>query len=315
MRTKNIIKKIIAYPLTIIENRVKKTNWYKSDIPNVDNYPRDSWYRIHPERNYDVVNLGSSSALFCFDYEGLPVKAFNWALKPQSMEYSFKILKQYFSILRHKGIVIIPLCPFSCLSVTGKWTERSYYKYFHILDPVFIDNFATISRARRHPLLSHPKQSIKRLIKDIPTSDMYSYNVQCSTEKEFEDNARTRINNWKREFNILDLNAPLSVENKEGRIERTKTLKDMVDFCIDKNISPVIVIPPAHKSLNAYFTSQFCENYIDSFIKGIDRNIPVLNYLNSSQFNGSDMFRDSFFMNKMGARVFTQQVLRDLRLV
>lgn len=119
---------MILYPISLIENLIKKTNWYRNSIPNIDNYPGDSWYRKHLERNYHIVNLGSSSAVFCFNYEGLGVKAFNWALKPQSMEYSFKILKQYFSILGQNGIVAIPFCPFSCLSVTGKWTEWAYDK-------------------------------------------------------------------------------------------------------------------------------------------------------------------------------------------
>ena len=116
----SITKQVLLIPINLLENRVKRTNWYCNSIPNIDNYPGNKWYRDHLDRNYDIVNLGSSSAVFCFNYDGLGVKAFNWALKPQSMEYGFKILKQYFSILKHNGIVLIPFSPFSGLSVTGK---------------------------------------------------------------------------------------------------------------------------------------------------------------------------------------------------
>ena len=38
---------------------VKKTQWYKSAIPNMSLYPTNEWYREHLERNFDVVNIGS----------------------------------------------------------------------------------------------------------------------------------------------------------------------------------------------------------------------------------------------------------------
>ena len=57
---------------------VKTTLWYKSTIPDMSLYPTNEWYREHLERNFDVVNIGSSSAKYAFDYSGLPVKAFNW---------------------------------------------------------------------------------------------------------------------------------------------------------------------------------------------------------------------------------------------
>lgn len=83
-----------------INKSVKKTQWYKSVIPNMSLYPTNEWYREHLERNFDVVNIGSSSARYAFDYSGLPVKAFNWGEQPQSLNNGFKILKTYFSILK-----------------------------------------------------------------------------------------------------------------------------------------------------------------------------------------------------------------------
>ena len=74
-----------------INKSVKKTQWYKSVIPNMSLYPTNEWYREHLERNFDVVNIGSSSARYAFDYSGLPVKAFNWGEQPQSLNNGFKV--------------------------------------------------------------------------------------------------------------------------------------------------------------------------------------------------------------------------------
>lgn len=306
----------MMFPINRLEAKVKQSNWYRNSIPNIENYPGNKWYRNHLERNYDIVNLGSSSAVFCFDYTGLPVKAFNWALKPQSMEYSFKVLKQYFSILGQKGIVLIPFSPFSGLSVAGKWTETANDKYYHILDYTLIDNYPDVYKRRAHPLLSNPKEAIKRLIKDVPVSDNYSYNIQCKTDKEFIDNAAVWIKNWMKEFKVSDLNAPLSEENRKGRNIRLETVREMIKFCFERSLRPVVVIPPAHPSLNAYFSETFCKNYIYSFIEEINvSGVEVLDYLKSEDFSVNNLFRDAYFMNSQGAKRFTRQVLEDLKLI
>lgn len=300
----------------MIENRVKKTNWYCNSIPNVDNYPGDKWYRNHLERNYDVVNLGSSSAVFCFDYRNLGVKGFNWALKPQSMEYSFKVLKQYFSIIKDKGIVLIPFSPFSGLSVTGIWNERINDKYYYILDKTLIDNYSAVSKRRMYPFLASPKEALKRLIKDVPCIDMYSYNIQCHTADEFEKSAEKWIKLWMKQFNITDINAPLSNENLKGRYNRINTIRNIIDFCVERNLQPVIIIPPIHSSLNKYFSKEFAENYIYSFIRELDRPlIKTLDYLNDSFLNIDSYYRDAYFMNEKGANVFTKQVLTELMII
>ena len=73
IKIKYKIKRLTMLPLDILDNLVRKTNWYRNLIPNIENYPGDKWYRKHLDRNFDIVNIGSSSAVFCFDYEGLGV--------------------------------------------------------------------------------------------------------------------------------------------------------------------------------------------------------------------------------------------------
>ena len=161
---KKIVKKGVSIALAPINKIVKRTNWYKNVTPEWGKFPIEKWYRTNLDRNYDIVNVGSSSALYAFNYEGIPVKAFNWAMQPQSMEYSFRILKNFSSILGPKGIILIPLGPFSGLSVTGKWTERLNDRYYGILDPSTIDSYNRVALRRKQPFLADPKNAIKRLI-------------------------------------------------------------------------------------------------------------------------------------------------------
>lgn len=311
-----IIKKAIKlclFPIFLLNRCVKHTNWYRNVIPNIENYPTNEWYRTHDERNFEVVNIGSSSGVYAFDYSETGLKAFNWALQPQSMEYSFGVLKNYFSILGEKGIVIIPFCPFSGLSVTGKWTESSNDKYYYILDSTLIHNFSKVSQRRKYPLFTQPKQSLKRLIKDIPPrKGIRSCNV-CHSSLEFEQDAKNWIRNWMKEFNISNLDAPLSEENKRGAESRKETIQEMIAFCIERNLRPILVIPPIHSSLADKLTPTFRENYIYSFLKTANvTQIPFLNYIDSPDFRDDRYFSNSYFMSEEGAKEFTKVLLKQI---
>lgn len=312
----NKIKKtVLAFPL-LLNKMVKRTNWYNNVKLDKGNYPDNDWYRTHLERNYDVVNLGSSSALYGFDYTGLGVKAFNWALQPQSLEYSFKILKCYFSILRQKGIVLIPFSPFTGLSVTGKWAESAYDKYYGILDHTLIANYKRMRFRREYPLLANPKTSLKRLVKDVPKKTSFRTCAKCNTVDQFKVDANRWIKNWMREFGIHDLDAPLSKENMEGADSRKKLLKDMVEFCLKRDLSPVIVMPPCHPALSKLFTPKFRENYIYSFIKSANvHEVPFLDYFDDERFMENADYDNAFFLSEEGARKFTKTVLEDIGLI
>lgn len=305
--------KLVLSPFLYLNGKVKKTNWYKNVIPDKDNYPTNEWYREHSERNFDVVNVGSSSGVYAFDYSETGVKAFNWALQPQSMEYSFKVLKNYFSILREGGIVLIPFSPFSGLSVLGKWSKSANDKYYHILNRSLVDNYDNRARRRKYPLFYQPKQSLKRLIRDVPPKkDIRNCHI-CRTSADFDNDAECWLRNWKREFDIQDLNAPLSEENKLGAKSRKKTVQDMIAFCLERNLRPVLVIPPIHPSLANRLTPAFRENYIYSFIREANTSeIPFLDYTDAPAFRDDIYFSNSYFLSKKGAKEFTKMLLKEL---
>ena len=296
----------------LLNNEVKKTVWFKSIIPNLNNYPTNEWYREHEERNYDVVNIGSSSAKHAFDYSGLGIKTFNWAEQPQSLSYGFKILKTYFSILKRNGVVIISLGPFSGLDVDGKWRKETNDKYYYLLDPALIDDFRSVKIRRNYPLIADPIRSMKELVKNILKKRPDTKKISVG----FEDNSDRWIKGWLLEFGITDLEAGLSQENKKGREKRIKLLSDIINFCIERDLKPVIVIPPMHPTLSSKFSETFRENYIYSFIWSANsENAPFMNYIDDMRFAEDRLFKNSFFLNETGAKQFTSIVLHDLELI
>ena len=203
-----ILALFISTTLLYINKLVKKTQWYKSVIPNMSLYPTNEWYREHLERNFDVVNIGSSSARYAFDYSGLPVKAFNWGEQPQSLNNGFKILKTYFSILKKGGMVIISLCPLSGLDIEGKWGKDANDKYYYILPSELINDYSSVAKRRNYPLVYYPITSIKNLLRKTLGKE----NGQ-NTElvKTFVDDSEKWIRIWKAQFGIMSL-----IKGKKG---------------------------------------------------------------------------------------------------
>ena len=295
----------------LLNKAVKHTWWFRSSIPDLNNYPTNEWYREHEERNYDVVNIGSSSAKYAFDYSGLGIKAFNWAEQPQSLDNGFKILKTYFSILKKDGIVILSLGPFSGLDVNEKWAKDANDKYYYILDSYLIDNYGSVAFRRKYPLIAYPKQSLKELIKKI-----LNKNVHRKISDGFIDDSEKWMSGWCHEFNIDDIDAPMSDENQKGKNKRIALLSEMIEFCIERTLKPIIVIPPMHPSLAVKFTGKFRENYIYSFIRKANTvGVPFYDYMADSRFEDDCYYRNSFFMNDIGAKLFTSILFKEIGLL
>lgn len=301
-----------------INNRVKKTNWYKNIIPPFGKFPTNEWRKIDKRDNFDVVNLGSSSALYAFNYDGINIKGFNWAMQPQSLEYSLKVLMTYKSLLKKNAVVFIPLCPFSGLNAVKKWPKTCNDKYYSILDKSFIDDYLNVKKRREYPLLASPKESIKRLLKDVPRLEMPNY--RNNGKIDFESDANKWISNWKKEFSITNLNEPLSEENIIRRNHDKIMMNKLLKICFENSLRPIFVLPPVHRTLSVLLTKDFRKNYIESFVNeflnnGDYSNMKFLNYLDDDRFLTDDLYYNSFFLNEKGAKLFTRVLLKEFASV
>ena len=115
---RRIIGSFACRLLWLFSKPLKTSLWYRNLFVDFDHriYPDNVWYRENDERNYDVVNLGSSSAKWAFDWSGVGVKGMNWANQPQTLIDDFRLLKNFHSILRKGGTVIITIMPFTGLN-------------------------------------------------------------------------------------------------------------------------------------------------------------------------------------------------------
>ena len=297
--------------LFIFMNKLlRQTNWYKNQFLDSEKFHKEFPHDI------EICNLGSNSGKFAFAYNDTIVKGENWAVGPQSFSYDFQVLKNYFSYLKDGGIVLITMCPLgSCLrDYPG---EQVNIKYYPILDSSLIVNYSHIINLRyvHYPVLSTP-MAIRFLIRDVPSDDRLLLSTNPMNSEEIEQDADNWINGWKNQFSIPDLNSEIVSKENQSAIEyNTKLLSDMIDFCIVRNLKPILVLPPVTKSLRSKFSEIFLELYVYSFIRNANsRNIKVLDYFDDIRFMDSDLYFNSFFMNSKGRKLFTNYVLKDIQL-
>ena len=322
-RILSLCKRIIRRLLRIItlSDVLYKTEWYKSLFIGADHqtYPDNIWYREHEERNYDLVNLGSSSAKWAFDYEGQNIKAMNWAQQPQTLLEDFNLLRHYHSILRKNGYVLITIMPFTGVNKeTGIYDAIKYLKLEtqgEAIEPVMIEK---AKRYAQYPIL-FGRPAISALIrfvlrKEVHVDKTKNWNRSDNpmTEDELCADAKRWMSNWKAQFSISSFEEPLTDENQKGREIRIHLMRELVDFCIERNYTPVWVIPPTTKYLAKEFTPKFNQIYIYDFLKQVERDVKLLDYSKEESLMDKDLYFNAFFMNRKGAKVFTERVLKDL---
>lgn len=297
-----------------------KTNWYKNLFVDTEheNYPDNYWYRKHDERNYDVVNLGSSGGKWAFDYDGTGVKGMNWAYQPQTLFEDFQLLRHYHSILKKGGVVIITIMPFTGLNKkTGRYDSLKYMKLETQGEPIQPFMAKEAQRYAEYPILFR-KAAVKALIKYFLGKDKpRDYSVQNvdhnqMTDEQLKADAVMWINGWKHQFNITDFDVPLTEENQKGRYYRIKLMRELIDFCAERGYKPVYVIPPVTTYLDSYYTPKFKQTYYYDYLKQVDRNVPMLDYTKDKSLMDKDLYFNSFFFNHRGRKIFTQLVLKDI---
>lgn len=313
---------LFAIFLFIGANRLlKKTNWWKNKFLYTNKLVSNFGYRTYLVRNLDVVNVGSNPALFSFFYED--VLGENWSTGTQGLNMDFEILKYRFSFIKEQGTVLLPLVLFSSVSEylnTKKgWRTPEYYvKYLEAIDRnqiLRIKDSHRIFRYYKYPLLYNWK-SVKYLFKDADLDRRMEITSQTMSKTELLKNADSYIEQWKNEFDIKDLRAPLNGKLSDAMNENVVILNNIISFLLERNLRPVIVFPPMSSILKEKISEETFKTYVLDFVDKVKYpQVKFLNYFHSEELSKNEFFFNALFMNQKGRRVFTKKVLKDLDIM
>ena len=263
---------------------------------------------LHNTFDLDVVNLGSSSALAAFNYADYPqLKAANWAMAPQTLVADFEILRNYSCYLKKGAMVIIPLCPFSCLGGSNNDLADKYYTVLNIasMPHASFRRQQQQMQVKNNPWRYYP---LAQLLAKKPKNKHIEKNA-------LEADAKMRMESWRKEFSIIRFSDPLSLVNKDAYSDGAELLSQMVAYCEERDFKPVFVMPPVSEAMREQFTPEMKQLFIDDFVKkGFGVKAKFLDYFADARFS-DDLFQNSFILNGVGARKFTEVVLKEAGLI
>lgn len=302
------LKKKIASKLN---GAIRRTHWFNEEL-----FPDCRKFWNYNTFNTDVINLGSTSGCHAFDYEDLPIRGVNFALSHNPLSGDQAILKNYFGYLNSKGShVIISLCVFSSLAGSYDFMEDRFYTLIY---PSSIPHFSY----RRQ---QHIKAIAARPVRKFPLWSFYTElrtllrgtGHSTLTEEQMKADAERWIKGWKHEFALSDFSQPLSLINQDGLKDASFILNDMISFCKERDIKPVLVLPPMYHTLASKFDSDARKVLLDDLLKTLDdQTVKFLNYMDDTRFSHDiTLFQDSFLLNKKGAKKFTKIVLADIGVI
>lgn len=304
-----IILTFVIIGILLLNYLYKRTNHYKNMISNVEKFINGV------NDNIELANFGSSYAKFgIIPNEIYNVKAFNFGIQPESINYDFKMLKMYTKNLNKNCIVLLNI-PNLVFTFVDYKTEQANTKYYYFMDKQYINKYRGYKKFLNvhFPILMN-LYLIRFIIKDIRKDD-----YEIRTETKLEENGVTkeaiiRINGWKQNANLSNLTDDHVTKEMEEKFKKTrKILEDMIEYCINHNFRPVIVVPPVSKILSDMISKKFIDKYLFDNIKIANkRNIPVFNYLYEETMQDYKLYINSDFMNLTGRKILTKTILEDL---
>lgn len=317
----SLLTGICGLSFLVLNKLFKKTNYWKNLFDFQKRFVSNEGYRDNISRNYDIINLGSNPAMFAFFYE--QVRGQNWSTGSQGLSMDFEILKYFHSYLRDGGIVLIPIMPFTAISQYLKnkpeyWSDNYYMKFASILDGYQANH---LNGAKNYllmlkcPLLYNIK-GIKYLFHDVERDHRLEIAEQPMQALDMEQDARLCIQSWMKEFDVTDMEAFYSDKFAEYYEEGTQILRDMINYCLERNYKPVIITIPMTSYLGEMFNEEFRQKMVKDFVsKANEKDVLFLDYWNQRVFTDSSLYFNSFYFNLRGRKLFTAQVLKELGLM
>ncbi|WP_236636036.1 MULTISPECIES: hypothetical protein [unclassified Exiguobacterium] len=248
----------------------------------------------------DIINLGTSHAMFGYAFKPLGLSHLDLALPSQTIEYDFKMLKQYDEHLRPGGVVIVSLSQITFSNVEIGRKEN----YYQVLDQEDIEPVSTFDYYT---------------YTSIPALNSGSVYTALSREiRDFRwESHKPWVNNGKnyseRKYEMVEAQYKQAVENRDIE-QNMKQLQEIIDYCEQQGYNVVLAMEPVHESYHAYFDEDVMERHVFQHLEALDLDIPFLNYMGDQRFvSNKDYFHNPDHLNGDGRKLLSSLVYEDLK--
>lgn len=257
------------------------------------------------DKNLEMVNLGTGPGYYDFNYQMSEVKAFNFALPQQTLEYDMKLLKRYHSHLKSgcKVMIVLPYFIFCVHSITN---------YFNVYK-------------RYYPILPWRENRDSSLLKKLIYQLYWSCLVKSDSDSQFtiyqectQDivlMSKEAVRLWTNQLGLVSMQSGIITERVRNEACKVKkVLGELTEYCVKMGFEPVLVIPPACSELNQMISDKFLKvHFYDNLYETVKNKYIILDYSHDLQFQDSSLYQWPLFLNRRGSVAFTQRVISDLK--
>ncbi|WP_215145432.1 hypothetical protein [Exiguobacterium qingdaonense] len=248
----------------------------------------------------DILNLGTSHAMYGYSFKSLGVSHLDLALPSQPIAYDLKLLQAYDEHLKPGGVVIVSL---SQITFSNSYVGRKEI-YYRVLEREDIESASLFQyyTHERFPALNSGSvyAAISREIRDF----------RFDAHKPWENGG---LNYSERKFEEVTAQYENAVNNHEIE-ENMAHLQDIIDYCKQQGYRVVLAMEPVHASYHAYFDEGVMERLVFQHVEKLDLDVPFLNYMGDERFiHEQSFFHNPDHLNGKGRKLLSSLVYEDLK--
>lgn len=259
--------------------------------------------------NIQIANIGSSHGEYGFYYEELTkelgYECFNFAMASQTYNYDYAILSMYKDHFADNSILFIPVSYFSFNDEVINDTERQSLsaKYYSFLSPKYIPDYDPYVDIVTHylPVLSADED----IIKILPKLSLKASAAEAGNVPDSEVFYEKALNRFQRHF-----------DNKEKKFmdERIDNLYDIINFCKESGITPVMITTPYTDFYSDMVAEEFESEFYHIIYKVSEQTgVPYYNYSEDKRFTEHlEYFSDADHLNNEGASLFMNIIKKEI---
>lgn len=274
-------------------------------------YPELMKYQnIEFVKDLQFANFGTGLGYYAFCYEGLPIKAFNFSLPQQNLEFDYKLMRNYQDKILPGGIIclVLPYCIFLADHVLE--IDEVNERYYSILPRAEVESRCnTVFEAYE----ARQNDMGRQWENESSVLELREIHERRMQECQVED----VLNAWKNQLGIFSFEEGLQRLEWDREIAASKSwLEKILTLCKEKAWQLVIIVPPMSQFLLDRISLKFREvNFYSILHDVIKEEIPILDYSESEEFCNPDLYGTPCFLAKKGAKCFTQDVLNRLGIL
>lgn len=256
-------------------------------------------FKKHPYP-VDIINLGASHSMYGYYFKPTGLSHLDLALPSQTIQYDFKLLKEYGKHLKQGGVVLVSISQMTFANSEAKnignyykVLDRSEIEPFHLIDYY---SYLYLPGTNTGSLTSAVAGKLKNLRWD-------SHQPWANNGKNYSGRKYEKIEDQYRE-----------AEENNNIATNVKQLKEIVDFCNAKGYQVVLTIEPVHQSYLDYFDEEIMNKLVFQHLEALHLDVPLLNYMNDQRFSDKkEYFIDPDHLNKEGRKKYSWIVYEELK--